>query len=115
MDQILVNWMNTRKALFEIVQTNTYKGIQLKQKDKLALAVAIVELGNHMNRNIFALEDRFKYDLESDFVTEVKDSFDFDWMVDLKESIKDETKSMAEAMDEVEMHGNSALKFLLLR
>ena len=74
-----------------------------------------MELRNHLNRNIFALEEIFKNDFESDFVDEVKYTFDFNWMIELKESITNETKSMTQAFDEVEIHGNSTLEFLLLR
>ena len=79
------------------------------------MAVAIVVLRNHLTRNIFALEDRFKEEFNSDFVEEVKDSFDFNYMVDLKEQVEDSDKTLQEAFDEVEEHGNSAVKFLLLR
>ena len=108
-------WAETRKALQQIIKTNTYKDIKLKKKDKLALSVAIVELRNHLNRNIFALEERFKEDFNSDFVKEVKDAFDFNYMNKLKEDIEDEEKTEVEAYDELEDHGNSALKFLMLR
>ena len=67
-------WAETRRALQQIIKTNTYKDIKLKKKDKLALAIAIVELRNHLNRNIFALEERFKEDFNNDFVKEVNDS-----------------------------------------
>ena len=46
---------------------------------------------------------------------EVKDSFDFKYMLDLKEQVKEDDKTLQEALDEVEEHGNSAVKFLLLR
>ena len=108
-------WAETRKALQQIITTNTYKDIKLKMKDNLALAVAIVELRNHLNRNIFALEERFKEDFNSDFVQEVKDAFDFNYMIKLKEDLEDEEKTEVEAYDELEDHGNSALKFLMLR
>ena len=41
---------------------------QTKKSDNLALAVAVVELRNHLNRNIFALEERFEAYFNSDFV-----------------------------------------------
>ena len=67
-------WAETRKALIEIITKQTYKNIKLKKSDDLALAVAVVELRNHLNRNIFALEERFKEDFNSDFVQDVKDT-----------------------------------------
>lgn len=108
-------WAETRRALVEVIGKNEYKGIQLKTKNDLALASSIVELRNHLNRNIFALEKRFKEDFQNDFVDEVKASFDFDYMVDLHEALKDESKTVLEVTDEIEEHGNSALKFLMLR
>ena len=108
-------WAETRKALLEIVTSNTYKEVKLKRKDKLALAVAIVELRNHLSRNTHALEERFKDDFNSDFVENVKDSFDFNYMNDLKEAVDDNEKTELEAYDEIEVHGNDALKFLMLR
>ena len=61
-------WAETRKALIEIITKQTYKNIKLKKSDDLALAVAVVELRNHLNRNIFALEERFEAYFSSDFV-----------------------------------------------
>ena len=105
----------TRSGLLEIVQTLTFKGIKLKRNDKLDIAVAIVELRNHLNRNIFALEERFKEDFDSEFVEEVKDSFDFNWMITLKEEVDENDKCIEEAFDEVNDHGNEALKFIMNR
>ena len=113
LDDHLMN--ETKKGLSEIIKENKYKGIKINRETKLDMAVAIVELRNHLTRNIFALEDRFKEEFNSDFVEEVKDSFDFNYMVDLKEQVEDGDKTLQEAFDEVEEHGNSAVKFLLLR
>ena len=113
LDDHLMN--ETKKGLSEIIKENKYKGIKINRETELDMAVAIVELRNHLTRNIFALEDRFKEEFNSDFVEEVKDSFDFNYMVDLKEQVEDSDKTLQEAFDEVEEHGNSAVKFLLLR
>ena len=44
----------------------------LKWNDKEVIGTAIVEL-YHLNRNIFALTERFKHDFDSNFIQEVKD------------------------------------------
>ena len=108
-------WAETRKALKEIIQTNQFKEIRPKKNNELALAGAIVELRNHLNRNIFALEKRFKEDFQNDFVEEVKNTFDFDFMVKLQEAVNEDEKTIQEAFDEIEAHGNSDLKFMMMR
>jgi hypothetical protein len=58
LDDHLMN--ETKKGLSEIIKENTYKGIEINRETELDMAVAIVELRNHLTGNIFALEDRFK-------------------------------------------------------
>ena len=91
-------WAETWKALKEILQSNQYKEIKLEKNTDIELAEAIVELRNHLNRNIFALEQRFKGDFQNDFVQEVKQPFDYDFMVQLQEDINEEEKQSRKPM-----------------
>ena len=70
-------WVETKKAIKEIVETKSYKEVVLKRNDKEDIGIAVVELRNHLNRNIFALTEHFDHDFYSDFIQEVKDVFDF--------------------------------------
>ena len=49
-------WENLRNALMEIVTTKKYKGEKLYTDDQLAIAKGIVELRNHITKNIASLE-----------------------------------------------------------
>ena len=44
-----------------------------------------------------------------------KKTFNFDFMVKLQEDIFEEDKTVQEAYDEVERHGNSDIKFMMIR
>ena len=81
----------------------------------MAFAKGIVELRNHLTRNVFALDKRFKEDFDSEFIQEVKDTLDINWMIESREQIEDEVITRNEANDIVEDKGKSALKFLMLR
>ena len=99
-------WVEIRKALKEIIETKTYKKVSLKKRNKEEIGIAIVELRNHLHRNISALDERFKHDFDSKFVENVKDAFDFNYMIDIMEEVNDKVKSSEEAYTEVEEHGN---------
>ncbi len=110
-----LNWAETRKGLAQIVANNSYKGVDLEAHDEMALTKGIVELRNHLTRNVFALDKRFKNDFDNDFVQEVKDTFDLNWMLELKGQLEDELITINEANDIAEEKGISSLKFLMLR
>ena len=107
-------WVESRKALKEIIKTKTYKKVSLKKRNKEEIGIAIVELRNHLHRNISALDERFKHDFDSKFVQDVKDAFDFNYMIDIMEEVNNKEKTSEEAFVEVETHGNNAVKSLLL-
>ena len=46
---------------------------------------------------------------------EVKKTFYFDFMVQLQEDINEEEKTIQETYDEMDRHGNTDLKFMMLR
>ena len=80
-------WVETKKAIKEIIETKSYKEVALKRNDKEDIGAAVVELRNHLNRNILALTERFKHDFDSDFIQEVKDVFDFNYMMDVMDEV----------------------------
>ena len=49
-----------------------------------------------------------------DFVEEIKNTFYFDYMVNLQEYIFEEDKTVQNAYDEVERHGNTDIKFMMI-
>ena len=107
-------WAQTRKTLKSVIETKKYKDIELEKGD-LSIASAIVELRNHLQRNIFALEKRFKDDFQNELVDEIKNVFDFDYMIELQESLNDETMSSQEVDDKVQSHGNEYLRHMMTK
>ena len=67
-------------------------------------------LDDHLNRNISALDSRFKHDFDSKFVKEVKEAFDFNYMIDIMDDVNDDLKKSQEAFDIIKDHGNSSIK-----
>ena len=109
-----LNWAELRKGLNEIKATKTFKTIKLTntKREEMAVSKAVVELRNHLKRNIDALDRRFKNDFDSDFVEQVKDTLDLNWLLDLKTKIDDKTVTETEANDIAHEKGLSSLKFL---
>ena len=68
-----------------------------------------------MNTNIFALAEQFKHDFDSDVLYEVKDVFDFNYMMGVMDEVVNESISVQDALDQVELHRNASLEFVLLR
>ena len=99
----------------EIKTSNTYKGIEIHKTDNDGLARGIVELRNHLIRNVTALDQIFKHDFDSEFIQEVKDSLDFNWMIDLKDKLYNNLVTSNEVNNIIDDRGNSALTFLMLR
>ena len=108
-------WVETRKALKEIVENKAYKNVALNRINPEEIGIAIVELRNHLDRNISALKNRFKHDFDSEFVQEVKDAFDFNYMIDIMEEVNVNEITSEQAYEEIKIHGNNAIKALLKR
>ena len=66
-----------------------------------------------MNTNIFALAEQFKHDFDSDVLYEVKDVFDFNYMMDVMDEVVNESISVQEALDQVLLHGNVSRAFII--
>ena len=108
-------WFETRKALTEIIESKTFKSVKLRKEAKQDIGIAVVEMRNHLQRNVFALQKRFEQDFDSNFVSEVKEAFDFNFMIGLVDDIDEKNKSQQEVFDVIEEHGNDAIKALILR
>ena len=90
-------WVWTKKAIKEIVETKSYKEVTFKQNDKDDIQIAVVEPRNLLNRNIFALKERFKHDFDSDFIQDVKDVFDFNYMMEVMDEVNNKIITVREA------------------
>jgi hypothetical protein len=108
-------WCETKKALAEIITSKTFKTVKLRKEDKQDIGIAVVELRNHIKRNVFALQKRFEHDFDSKFVREVKDAFDFNFMIGLVDDFDEEKISQQEVIDVIDEHGNDAIRALIRR
>lgn len=115
-DLDILLWANLKDALNQILEENSFKKVKLHDDDeKFGIAKAIVEMRNHLQMFIQFLDQRFENDFDSEFVQEVKDVLDLNYMLDMKIEIDNNEKTYESCIEEIEEKGNSALTFLLLR
>ena len=61
------------------------------------------------------MKKRFKGDFDNDFVDEIRDVLDLNYMLEMKSEIENNEKTYESCLEEIESKGNSALTFLQLR
>ena len=131
-------WENLKKTLTDIIKNEKFRGEELNDFHvrgrvtrqsrmtefltteaggicKPGIVKGLKEVKSYCNDLVEALKDRFEDDFKDPFIKEIKDVLDFNFMLDLENDIKQETKTYDGCLAQVKEHGNESLKKIVRR